>query len=554
MRQLLLALLALLPGCSLILCWVYGDFAPPPPRFTLGCADTMEKVFRDELWTRGSAEKLIIEAARGEVEGVQLVVAPTGPAGLRSVAVEASDLRCGRSAISKANVSWSVVGYVKTEKPAYKAPREGWWPDPLLPPTPFDVKAGEVQPVWLSVRVPDDAKPGLYRGKVTVRAEGQPRRSIPLEVRVWDFAIPKQQHLETCFLLRPDELARFYRLKAVPIEMFEAWMDFCLDRRISLTLNDWPQYERDMERLVARQLDRGGACFCLGVAWFRQGTPEEREKHNAAIIAGIQKLYERVKARGWLPKAYVYCHDEIGKEQYELARELYAALKKATPGLRLLQTFYKDSPIPALDDCLDIWAPVTGRYRAAEFHAQQAKGDEVWWYVCCGPSKPFANLMIEWPGIDHRILLWQTWKLGVTGFLYWGINVCGSNSKGEKRWPDAEWDPATFVNQQGGRHHGDGQLLYPGPDRQPISSVRLENFRDGIEDYEYLWLLRDAAAKLKKAGGHDALVAEAEKALAIDDEVVKDLREFTQDPRALRRARAGIASLIERAEAALKKP
>ncbi|HUT34860.1 MAG TPA: glycoside hydrolase domain-containing protein [Planctomycetota bacterium] len=548
MRQVLLALVALLPGCG-VPSWMH---VARPSWFTLGCADTMEKVFRDEPWTRGPAEKLAIEAARNDVEGIQLVVAPTGKDGLRSVTVEVTDLRCGRSTIPKASVTWNVVGYVKTEKPAYKAPRVGWWPDPLLPATPFDVKAGEVQPVWLSVRVPDDARPGLYRGKVTVRA-GRLKRSLPIELRVWDFAIPKQQHLETCFLLRPDELQRFYRLKSVPIEMYESWMDFCLDRRICPALYDWTHLERDLERLVARQLDRGGACFGIAYAWPRKGTPEERAKHNEPQITAIRKLYERVKARGWLPKAYVYCHDEVGKEHYDIARELYSALKKAMPGLRLMQTFYKDSPIPALDDCLDIWAPVTGRYRKEEFQAQQAKGDEVWWYVCCGPGKPYANLMIEWPGIDHRILLWQTWKLGVTGFLYWGINVFASNSKGEKRWPEAAWDPATFVNQQGGRHHGDGQLLYPGPDRLPLSSVRLENFRDGLEDYECLWLLRDAVTRLKKAGGHDALVAEAERVLAIDDAVVKDLRQFTQDPQALRAARAALAALIERVHAALER-
>ncbi|HPD14634.1 MAG TPA: DUF6067 family protein [Planctomycetota bacterium] len=539
MRWLFPALLLLLPACRL-------PFTRPAA-FALGSADTMEKVFRDEAWTRGPAEKLTLEAARHEVEGIQLVVAPTSKAGLRSVSIEASDLRCGRSLIPKANVTWNVVGYVKTEKPAYKAPREGWWPDPLMPAAPFDVKAGEVQPVWLSVRVPGDAPPGLYRGKVTVRAEGQPQQSLPIELRVWDFAIPKQQHLETCFLLRPDELQRFYRLKDVPVEMYEAWMDFCLDRRICPALYDWSHLERDLERLVARQLERGGACFGLAYAWPKQGTPEERRKHNEPQIAAIRKLYDRVKARGWLPKAYVYCHDEIGKEHYDIARELYSALRAATPGLRLLQTFYKDNPVPALDDVLDIWAPVTGRYRKDEMQPQQAKGDVVWWYVCCGPGKPYANLMIEWPGLDHRILLWQTWKFGVTGFLYWSLNCWRDNYKAEPRWPEGAWDPATFVNQQGGRHHGDGQLLYPGPDGRPLSSVRLENFRDGIEDYETLWLLRDAVAKLKKAGGHEALVAEAEKALAIDDSVVKDLTHFTQDPRALRAARAALASLVERA-------
>jgi hypothetical protein len=110
-----------------------------------------------------------------------------------------------------------------------------------------------------------------------------------------------------------------------------------------------------------------------------------------------------------------------------------------------------------------------------------------------------------------------------------------------------KWNPATWRNDAGKAHNGDGQLLYPGPNRQPLSSIRLENFRDGCEDYEYFWLLRDALAQLKQAdpAKHQALIAEMDHVLAVDDAVVKDLTHFTQDPRVLRQARARIAELIE---------
>ncbi len=52
--------------------------AEPPVPCMLSSADTMEKVFRDEPWTRPAADKLVIAAAKNEVEGIQLVVAPAG--------------------------------------------------------------------------------------------------------------------------------------------------------------------------------------------------------------------------------------------------------------------------------------------------------------------------------------------------------------------------------------------------------------------------------------------------------------------------------------------
>lgn len=52
--------------------------------------------------------------------------------------------------------------------------------------------------------------------------------------------------------------------------------------------------------------------------------------------------------------------------------------------------------------------------------------------------------------------------------------------------PFSDWDPRTFANRP-----GDGSLFYPGPDR-PIPSIRLENIRDGLEDYNLLDALGEA--------------------------------------------------------------
>jgi len=50
--------------------------------------------------------------------------------------------------------------------------------------------------------------------------------------------------------------------------------------------------------------------------------------------------------------------------------------------------------------------------------------------------------------------------------------------------------------------------------------------------------------------GHHELVAEARQALAVDENVVRDLKHFTADPQVVRQARAQIARLIERLQAA----
>ena len=80
--------------------------------------------------------------------------------------------------------------------------------------------------------------------------------------------------------------------------------------------------------------------------------------------------------------------------------------------------------------------------------------------------------------------------------------------------------------------------MYPGPNGTVLASIRLENLRDGIEDYEMLALLRERVARAK-AQGRD--VSAAEKALAIDPAVCRPDLTYTSDPQVLLKARREIA-------------
>ncbi len=77
--------------------------------------------------------------------------------------------------------------------------------------------------------------------------------------------------------------------------------------------------------------------------------------------------------------------------------------------------------------------------------------------------------------------------------------------------------------------HGDGILLYPGANG-PIGCIRLENIREGLEDYEYYQLLsqkKGPAAAMSAAG-----------------QLVKSARQYEQDPQQLYKVRAQIAAAI----------
>jgi hypothetical protein len=103
--------------------------------------------------------------------------------------------------------------------------------------------------------------------------------------------------------------------------------------------------------------------------------------------------------------------------------------------------------------------------------------------------------------------------------------------------------------------NGDGRFLYPPRHAKgdgqapvldgPVNSIRWENLRDGMEDYEYFWLLRQA---VEQAGADkDAeFVQAARRLLQVPPEVSRDLTHFTTDPRPLLEHRERIGRALER--------
>ncbi len=55
-------------------------------------------------------------------------------------------------------------------------------------------------------------------------------------------------------------------------------------------------------------------------------------------------------------------------------------------------------------------------------------GEEVWWYVCCGPGKPYANFLVDMDGMAHRLLFWQQKQCNVEELLYWNTTYWSPSS------------------------------------------------------------------------------------------------------------------------------
>jgi hypothetical protein len=85
----------------------------------------------------------------------------------------------------------------------------------------------------------------------------------------------------------------------------------------------------------------------------------------------------------------------------------------------------------------------------------------------------------------------------------------------------------------------------PARNATPLSSTRMENLRDGIEDYEALAMLADLARATRLRSGNDVFVQKADAVLAVKPEVSKSWTEYTQIPNDIINARAEVDQLIE---------
>lgn len=286
---------------------------------------------------------------------------------------------------------------------------------------------------------------------------------------------------------------------------------------------------------------------------FEQGTPE----YERLMRKYLTTVQDHLEEKGWLDRQYIYWFDEPDAKDYEFVREGMEILKRCGPKLRRMLT---EEPVPPLFGAVDLWCPVLPNMDPKVCAERKALGEDIWWYVCTGPKAPFPTLFIDHNAIELRIWLWMTWKWNLDGVLIWATNYWHSPAAYHQGKLQNPWeDPMSYVSgydykpgQIGYWGNGDGRFLYP-PNRKvgedktkylesPVNSIRWEMLRDGIEDFEYFYLLRSLTEK----GGAEA--QEATGLLEIPETIISDATKFTRDPLLLLEHRRKVAEAIENIE------
>lgn len=534
---------------------------------------------------------LQLSAARNDFEAVQLVVRPNRD--LRGLSAEVSDLRGAESSIPASAVEILQVYYHWVDHPTDRVGVRDWWPDALPPlDKPIDVPAGENQPLWVLVHVAGDTAPGDYTGIVTLKAEGWSVK-VPIELHVWDFALPQRNHLETAFGLSAGNVFRYHGLKteADKRRVMEMYFQLFAEHRISpydpapldpirvkfLPDADPPRAEIDFtafDQAMTRAVETyhftglrlgirgmGGGTFHARYDPEIEGYKEDTPQFQAMFSSYVGQIEEHFRQRGWLDEAYIYWFDEPDPKDYEFVANGMQRLKKHAPSLRRMLTEEPSDDFPA---AVDIWCPISHNYDHQEAQKRRAHGERLWWYVCTGPKEPYCTLFIDHPATELRVWHWQTWQRDIVGTLVWQSNYWTSSAAFPDTAQNPYEDPMGYVSgystPRGTKRfwgNGDGRFVYPplaaavpgasGGEpvfERPVSSIRFEMLREGVEDYEYLWMLRDLVSKHRVSLSR-AELARYEALLDVPEAITRDMTTFTTDPAPIYERRRQIAEAIE---------
>jgi hypothetical protein len=441
--------------------------------FEVWTADGMTKVMRTAPPPSPKPRAVRIYAARNEYESAQVIIrAATTP--LEDVTVKVGPLvGPGGAKIGADLIRLYRVAYIHL--PAVKAD----YPDPLPPLMgPFRVAAETNQPVWITAYVPRGKPAGEYRGKIEVTAGGA-TQSVPVALTVWNFTLPDTPASRTAFGISGGYIAAAHGLKEGSRQYRELLAQYylaLLEHRISAYDPPVPLDSPDVGDFLD---DRRVTGFIIPYS-------DDAARMRAQV--------KRCRDGGWLKKAYFYPLDEpVTAEAYADLKQRADRIHGVDRSLKVVSPFFRGPDFTAgkmiyelLDGYLDIWCPNLGFYDEAAMRAKQAKGEEVWWYVCCGPGRPFPNFFVNYDGIDHRILMWMQKLYDVQGLLYWSTTYWNPASTKDV------WSDVATVKDINPEIYGDGSLFYPGSKvglAQPVGSIRLECIRDGLEDFDCLTLL-----------------------------------------------------------------
>ncbi|HOE11938.1 MAG TPA: PQQ-binding-like beta-propeller repeat protein [bacterium] len=369
--------------------------------------------------------------------------------------------------------------------------------------------------LWINL-LPTDAKAGIYQGTLRLMTlePDSSEMEIPVSVEVVDLSLPRPRPLRFCTwsyithhftgmeeAVRKDLLAHANTVFLAPCPGATFDADGNLMGEI-----DYSQHD---EFVCAYRAESPGSFFLFSSAQNAVRGPE-------FLSAGWERGYETylkqwVKHLKELGVRYdqfaLYPYDEPNLQGSNVVDQLITvakATRKADPNILIYTDPTTGSTVDLIENLapyIDIWCPSAELIeRSGEDLIPLFKkyGKEVWFYDAAGYSRTLSTLGI------YRWRPWESWSRGFTGCGHWVYS-----SHPHDLWlgpnPSANYYPTVY----------DGEGV--------VTSKRWEACREGAEDYEYLYLLREMILSAKEKGVAKEKIDKAQAVLERADTITKIL-------------------------------
>jgi hypothetical protein len=512
-----------------------------------------------------------ISLAKNEHEGLQVVLAPLGGA-LNDVTVSLSSIRNKKNgaAVSGLSAAWNPVGYLGLQAKGRLVSEP--WPDLLLPAQSFDVRANELQPIWVEVFADETVPAGDYELAVTVQPSHTQKSLVArIDIHVYDFAIPKRSTFPTLFrgnLLSTRELLYSHRLMPWDI----AAPDRTGFHQYGIKgFREFDEVKPILEKCLTEYRAKGGTVISMEMPYFQGCFPSGTHSAGAATdykldynqaqadyIVRYHRAYAKfLKEKGWFQDAFVYLWDEPTLSSYPRMRKIAELIHQADPDIKMIDC---GNVVEELDDILDAQIPLTKNWDENRDLARklQAKGKGIWWYFCDGPDLPYSDVFVkpEQDLLGMRLLLWSAWTNRIGGLMTWTTDEWWSSTEASSKFGTLHQSGKTtdcwWSKGIGPYELGAGSLLFPEPglnenieSRQAIATLRLKAIRDGLEDREYLVLLEKAVQANENDPARKDQVARARQLLALPNDFTS-LTQYTHQDGRMQNRRDQVAKSIEK--------
>jgi len=363
----------------------------------------------------------------------------------------------------------------------------------------------ESQQLWITLDAVGVA-PGSYKIPLSLTSlEPEPTVvTIPVETTVHDLALPRPRPLRFCVWSYIDK-DEDHLLR----DLVEHGTTVFFGSNPTATCNADGELVGDVDfaahdESVARLSPHGIVMF-IGAQGGVKGAPFLSPAWRKAYIAYLRAWVEHMTALGldyadWA----LYPYDEPSTPYTETTLnlvEVAKATREADPNVLIYTDPTSGATMETIDmltGLIDIWCPsseLIERLGDEMIPVIKEVGKQVWFYDAAGRAKTLSTLGI------YRWRFWYAWNLGFTGAGWW------TYAYGDEQW-------------QGWNSFGDFYCtVYPNAGGV-VTSKRWEVAREGIEDYELLYLLRDTIERAAQRGVAEEQLA---RARAVLDAVPKEM-------------------------------